>query len=127
MFDLLVSTGRTNDYAGLPSPEAEFTFKTILKTTDQLVSSWGGFLYFVYLPSIFYNSDHSEIKLRTFVLGTVADLGIPIIDIQDDVFRLHSDALSLFPYRRPGHYNAKGYRLVADTISRRVRSDFVSR
>lgn len=127
MFDLLVNTGRSNDYAGLPSPESESTFKTILKTTDQLVSGWDGSLYFVYLPSIFYNSDPSEITLHKFVLATVADLGIPIIDIQEDVFRHHSDPLSLFPYRRPGHYNAKGYRLVADTISRRVRNDFVSR
>ena len=57
---------------------------------------------------------------RKAVLGTVTELGIPIIDIQREVLDLHPDPLSLFPFRIPGHYNAEGYRLVAEAIVKQL-------
>ena len=47
-------------------------------------------------------------------------LDIPIIDIHNEVFKTHPDPLSLFPFRIPGHYNAEGYRLVAEAIGKQL-------
>tara|TARA_B100000519_G_C14198880_1_gene416846 strand:- start:560 stop:745 length:186 start_codon:yes stop_codon:yes gene_type:complete len=41
----------------------------------------------------------------------------------EEVFDPHLDPLSLFPFRIYGHYNADGYRLVAESISKRLKSD----
>ena len=60
---------------------------------------------------------------REFVLDTVNELGIPIIDIHREVFVPHTDPLSLFPFRIDGHYNAQGYRLVAEEINNRLKAD----
>ena len=81
-----------------------------------MVSGWGGKMYFVYLPSFALESD----KL---VLPTVTELDIPIIDIRTEVFAPHPDPLSLFPFRKPNHYNAEVYRLVAEAIGKRLKGD----
>ena len=48
---------------------------------------------------------------------------IAVIDIQREVFDPHLDPLSLFPFRVTGHYNAEGYRLVAEAIGERLEAD----
>ena len=65
------------------------------------------------LGLIFHNIS-SSISLN--VLNIIKKLDIPIIDIKTIVFDKHSDPLSLFPFRGPFHYNAEGYRLVADSL-----------
>ena len=44
-------------------------------------------------------------------------LTIPVIDVEP-AFQAHDDPLSLFPFRRFGHYNEQGNQIVADTILR---------
>ena len=56
-------------------------------------------------------------------MQTVNELDIPIIDIHREVFDPHLDPLSLFPFRKRGHYTAKGYRLVAEVIGKRLEAD----
>ena len=80
-------------------------------------------MYFVYLPSFHRYSIGNEHINRDFVLGTATKLGIPVIDIHTEVFAPHPDPLSLFPYRMEGHYNAEGYRLVAEAIGKRLKGD----
>ena len=79
-------------------------------------------MYFVYLPSLTRYSKGIEHINREFVLDTARELEIPIIDIHNEVFVPHSDPLSLFPFRMLGHYNAEGYKLVAESISKRLKS-----
>ena len=80
-------------------------------------------MYFVYLaPFSRYSTGIGDIN-REFVLDTVNELEIPIIDIHREVFNPHSDQLSLFPFRMGGHDNAEGYRLVAESISNRLKAD----
>ena len=43
-------------------------------------------------------------------------LGIPVVDIHQEVFANHPDPLALFPFRLYGHYNAEGYSEVAKAI-----------
>ena len=56
-------------------------------------------------------------------MQTATELDIPIIDIHREVFESHPDPLSLFPLRMSGHYNAEGYKLVAEVIGKRLEKD----
>ena len=91
-----------------------------------MVSEWGGEMYFVYLRGFgLQSTDYTihEDEYREIVMQTVTELDIPIIDIQNEVFKTHPDPLSLFPFRGNYHYNAKGYRLVAEAIRKQLDSD----
>ena len=88
-----------------------------------MVTAWDSKMYFVYLPPYSRYSTGNEHKNRDFVMQTVTELDIPIIDIYSKVFDPHPDPLSLFPFRKFGHYNAEGYRLVAEAIGRRLEAD----
>jgi hypothetical protein len=94
-----------------------------MQKAKQMVSGWEGKMYFVYLPAYKQYSTGIEDVNREFVLRTATELGIPIIDIHREVFVPHTDPLSLFPFRMPGHYNAEGYRLVSETISKKLKAD----
>ena len=50
----------------------------------------------------------------------VENLNIPIIDINKELFIKYDDPISLFAFRKDGHYNEKGYQLVAETIFRKI-------
>ena len=90
----------------------------VLHKSKQMVLGWGGQMYFVYLPARGYKH-----PIRDFVIQTAKKLNIPIIDIHEEVFDSHPDPLSLFPFRIGGHYNAEGYRLVAEAIGKRLEAD----
>jgi len=88
-----------------------------------LVSNWGVRLYFVNLPGWVRYSTGNEHEFHDYVLRIADELDIPIIDISNDVFDLHPDPLSLFPFRLKRHYNSEGYRLVAKAIVDRIEAD----
>ena len=102
-----------------PSP----VFKEIIQKAKYMVSSWGGSMYFIYLPPYSRYSLKKESPYRDFVIKNVQELNIPFIDIHEEVFALHSDPVSLFPFRLSGHYNADGYRLIAEAIYKRLIND----
>jgi len=106
-----------------PKPEQLKIFKDILEKSKKMVSGWGGKMYFVYLPEFWRYSTGEEHINREFILHTVNEMMIPIIDIHKEVFDPHPDLLSLFPFRMYGHYNADGYRLVAEAISKKLKAD----
>jgi hypothetical protein len=108
------------------SVDLQTTFKKTLEKATELVSSWNGRMYFVYLPSGVTVVDQQQHPWRQFSLNTATGLGIPIIDIENEVFSTHDDPASLFPFRnKAAHYNAKGYRLAAEAITKRLRADGV--
>jgi len=99
-------------------------FKKILKMANDLANENNAELYFVYLPSfsrfqLFNNND--EFMNYKEVLNIVNKLEISIIDINKELFSKHKDPLSLFPFRSHGHYNEKGYKLVAKKILDRIK------
>jgi hypothetical protein len=88
----------------------------ILLEAKRSVNSWGGKLYFVYLPS--YNRYVPGEELgghRDEILSLVGEAGIPIIDIHQR-FEKHADPPSLFPFRLSGHFDQEGHRLVAEEV-----------
>ena len=44
-----------------------------------------------------------------------------MIDINKELFEKHEDQLSLFPFRKLGHYNEKGYELIAETVFNKIK------
>ena len=94
-------------------------FAKILTKAKAEVDGWEGKLYFVYLPeSNRYKKSvsHDDFRRKSEVIEVVKELGIPVVDIHQEVFANHPDPLALFPFRVYGHYNADGYSEVAKAI-----------
>lgn len=114
---------------GLSTKVSEKSLKLLKKCIEEAnirTSEWGGKMYFVYLPE--YNRykgfrNHEKYGRRKKILDIIKFLKIPIIDIHIEVFNNIEDKLSLFPFRYNGHYNAKGYRLIGETIGERLKED----
>lgn len=95
-------------------------FGEILSEAKASVEAWGGTLYFVYLPGWYrYGDPQLANKDREAVLRLIESLNIPIIDLHP-AFQAQGDPLSLFPFRRFGHYNEKGNRLVAKEVLKTI-------
>jgi hypothetical protein len=110
--------------------EERIIYKTIIEKSKKMISKWNGKLYIIYLPLFNYSTGNDsspmfnlDYEYRKFVLSIANELDLPIIDIFSEVFDSHSDPSSLFPYRMEGHYNALGYRLVANAINQRLQAD----
>lgn len=89
-------------------------FKTIMHQAKQLVSSWGGELYMVYLPSSHTYLSQFDFK-KERVIQAMRETEIPVIDFQPALER-QGDPMNLFTAIKVGHYNEVGYRLLAETI-----------
>ncbi len=91
-------------------------FKKILQLKKIFAEKNQSQLYFVYLPTFkryketYNNTDYKMVK------SIVKKLEVPFIDIHRQIFLKQKDPLSLFPSRSKGHYTAKGYKKVAQTI-----------
>ena len=123
----LTELRRINNLTPTPTHTPTLTltpiFRAILQKSKQMVSDWGGKMYFVYLPEFERYSTGNEHINRDFVMQTATELDIPVIDIHKEVFGPNPDPLSLYPFRMAGHYNAEGYRLVAEEIGIRLDTD----
>jgi hypothetical protein len=91
--------------------------REIFSEAKARVREWEGRLYVVYLPSPdrYFGISTPSASKRTQILNALSSLDIPVIDVQP-VFQAHPDPQSLFPFRRPGHANEQGHRLVAETV-----------
>ena len=88
-------------------------FAEILTKAKNHVATWEGEFYFVYIPLL---DDYQDQERRQRVVDLVKSLGIPVIDIYQEVLASHSDPPKLFPFRQELHYTAEGYRLVSQAI-----------
>lgn len=70
-------------------------------------------MVFVYLPTWERYGNRSYMNDdRERVLAIAQTRSIPLIDLQM-VFDAHRDPLSLFPFRKAGHYSEEGNQVVA--------------
>jgi hypothetical protein len=85
-----------------------------MANAKDLVASWGGRLYFVYLPAWdrYVGEGNPD---RDAVLQMADRVGLSVIDIHQS-FMKQEDPVSLFPFRLASHYNETGHRLVADAV-----------
>jgi len=97
--------------------------KKILSTAKSRVESWGGELYFVFLPKYLRYSkiinNNEEYNFKNLVKKDVLDLGVKFIDI-DKRFSESEDPKAFFPFKINGHYTPEGYELVATTIKNNI-------
>lgn len=98
-------------------------FRTVLDAAHSTVASWGGTLWFVYLPDYDryerWGLSPIQTRARPQVLAAVREAGLPIIDL-DSAFAAQSDPRALFYYPH-SHYNPRGNRIVADVVLARLR------
>jgi lysophospholipase L1-like esterase len=91
----------------------------VLAQAKTTLNEWGGAGYFIYLPERDRYVDRRIADLhdknREQVLRIAKSTGFSVIDI-NDAFQSEVDPLNLFPFRRLGHYNERGHRVVADAV-----------
>ena len=99
----------------------------VMRDARDYVASWGGELYFVYLPTHkryrVPRLAQEDVWFHDAVISTARALNIPVIDLTES-FDAHPEPLSLWRtpiYGRWGHYNKDGYRLVAETVLRSIQ------
>jgi PAS domain S-box-containing protein len=95
-------------------------FREVLIEAKAVVDRWGGSLYFVYLPGRDRYANGADYR-REKILRIVKETGIPLIDVHAR-FELEKDPLKMFPFRRFGHYNEEGHRIVAEEVLRTLHS-----
>ena len=101
-------------------------FERTLRVAKERTESWGGKFLFMYLPDWYtYGAPYDtygikvdkNFLLRQDVLRITKEMGVPVLDIQSEVFDKHEDPLSLFNWRTYGHYNLEGYTAVSTRIA----------
>ena len=96
--------------------------KSILEMKNR-VNSWEGEFYLVFLPSwTRYNNffSLSDKYKKRHIIKIVENNNLKFIDM-DKIFRNNQmDTLNLFNLGIYGHYNKKGYKLIADTIIKKL-------
>jgi hypothetical protein len=87
----------------------------ILARARDLVEASGGRFTFVYVPDWGRFNANSEQFERARVLETLEQEKIAWLDLLP-VLEAHPDVLSLYPHRQMGHFNAQGYRFIAERL-----------
>ena len=99
-------------------------FAEIISLSKSFTEKQNAKFYFVYLPHYprYKNTKNNTNDFRNYgkVINIVKNLDIPIIDINKELFLTLEDPLSLYPFRLEGHYNELGYRLVTETILKKI-------
>lgn len=122
-----IRLGNLRTRLGIQFGESKSTLATLASAFaegNRVVSEWGGQLYFVYLPSMQGLAGQSapHYSSREAIIATAKEHKLQVIDLYPEM-KSHPDPASLFPYRGPFHYNAEGYRLVAQKVIGRLRQD----
>ena len=97
----------------------------IIVKANNLVNTWDGKLFFVYLPD---KERYSKGKIkndsylkRSQIINLIKKLNIPLIDIHEDFFVMQNDPISFYAERIYGHYSPEGYSKISKTIIKKVR------
>ena len=101
-------------------------FKEIITKANDTVSTWGGKLYFVYLPDkerySGRKSKGENYLNKSQVIEMIKELKIPIIDIHEEFFIKKNDPLSFYADRIYGHYSSYGYLEISKTIIKKINN-----
>ena len=94
----------------------QLELKRILQLVKKLVNENNSKLYFVYLPEYSHFKKNYDDTKYNLVKNIINELGIPFIDMYEEVFKKEENPLKLFPFELNGHYNIEGYNKVAKKI-----------
>lgn len=98
-------------------------FEKIIKLSNELSKRNNSKFYFVYIPAYsryLKNNNNDSYKNYQNVIKIVKNLGIPIIDINNELLKKVNDPFDLFAFRLNKHFNKLGYKLVSETIFQNV-------
>jgi hypothetical protein len=103
--------------------ENTFThFQQVISEAKGTAKSWGGELYFVYLPS-FQRYKYNEDFHRSKIIEIVERQKVPIIDIYEE-FGSVENPLIYFPYEEvTAHYNKLGHKTVAQKVIEHLQAN----
>ena len=90
-------------------------FSEIIKKSKEIVNSWGGEFYFVYLPVERYFLNEKYLYYNN-IKNIVEKLDIEFIDIHEKAFKDINNILSIFPLEMHNHYNEYGYSKIAEVL-----------
>lgn len=103
------------DYAPFkPKPPPEF--KKILELTKRLTKKNNSELYFIYLPELSRYRTKYDNTNYNLIKKIVSEVGIPFINIHEEIFQKEKSPLNLFPYKVGRHYNVDGYKKVSEIV-----------
>lgn len=102
-----------------PTPLLLPELKIILNLANELVESYNGKLYFIYLPHLEKNKKSIKIDSKQQIKNIVIDLGIEFIDIDEEIFKKEKNPLKLFAFG--GHFNIEGYKKLALKIYEKTK------
>ena len=102
------------------TPKKEF--KKIIKLAKELANKNNSKFYFVYLPEYNRYKYSKKNQNYNFIKKTVKKLGIPFIDIDNEVFKKEQNPLELFPFKLYGHYTPEGYKKVSEVIYKLIEN-----
>ena len=60
-------------------------------------------------------------KDKYLIEQIIKDLNINIIDLHSELLNDYPDPISLYPFRRFGHFNEKGYEIISNFIGQRIQ------
>jgi hypothetical protein len=115
---LLGWTSRQTDYESSVD-----MFCRVIARAGETVNAWGGRMLFVYLPSWYRytpGGDGGALRMRSSIQECVERSDIPFVDF-DAVISSSDDPLGFFSLGVNPHYNASGYRRLADMVLAKLR------
>lgn len=101
------------------------TFVKIVNKAKNFSINKGADFYFVYLPSYnrYITNQKENFLSKKILIKKLNEKKIKVIDLDLLVFDQIVDKLNLFPLRRSGHYNERGYREVANAILKYIENE----
>ena len=90
-------------------------FAFVVEKMKEETERIGADFLFVYLPD-WYRFARGFQRGRKKVLRVLREKGVRFIDLTEE-FSSYPDPLTFFPFRRFGHYNSSGYRVLAQKIA----------
>ena len=99
-------------------------FYLIINKSKNFIEKNNSEFYFVYLPQFHRYSNYFSFqnsKNYKKIIRYLKNNKIKYIDVNKEIFQKTKDPLDLFPFKSAGHYNEKGYRLIAETIYKKLK------
>lgn len=101
-------------------------FEHILHQANNFAVENNSEFYFIYLPTIHrYNSNDTnddDVIYYDKIISIIENLGISIIDINEELFLKSENPMTLFPFGLHGHYTAEAYKNIANIIINRTKN-----
>ena len=101
-------------------------FEHILHQANNFAVENNSEFYFVYLPTIHRyssnNTNDDDVIYYDKVINIIENLGILIIDINEELFLNSENPTTLFPFGVHGHYTVEAYKNIANIIINRTKN-----